>query len=520
MILIPVEGYSIAATYNKMSVETFSYTDRLKSIKIDRAGENSKFFGFGVPQKMVLNVLDNKRELTLNKDTCIKAYFNINNNEFVNNFSDFYITDVKRNENTNELTIECEDKLFKANNDTVSILNLTSYTIRQFAEAIAAYYGLTLEIRYIGSDSCFDREYTNGANFEGTESIREALDAIAEATQTIYFICGDTLIFKRLNLAPAADLNIEKQHYFSLTSKEPYKLGAICHITELGDNVSSASIGGVTQYIRNNPFWELEEDIGDLIGSAALKVWGMSITPFTCSWRGNFLAEIGDKLCITAKDGNTISTYLLNDSIVYNGGYSHITQWSYEEANETPSNPATLGEALKETFARVDKVKKQIDIVASEAEDNKTAIAALQINENSINASVTRIEGQIADATSSTSESIAELTRKVDAQITAEDVTLSIKSALESGVDRVETATGFKFNEEGLTVSKSGSEISTQITEDGMNIKKGSTEVLTANNEGVKAQDLHATTYLIIGENSRFEDFGNRTACFWIGGNS
>ena len=45
--------------------------------------------------------------------------------------------------------------------------------------------------------------------------------------------------------------------------------------------------------------------------------------------------------------------------------------------------------------------------------------------------------------------------------------------------------------------------------------------VLTANNQGVDAKNLHATTYLIIGGNSRMEsvteDGTKRTAVFWIG---
>ncbi|MBQ8763148.1 MAG: hypothetical protein IJZ07_03505 [Clostridia bacterium] len=55
-----------------------------------------------------------------------------------------------------------------------------------------------------------------------------------------------------------------------------------------------------------------------------------------------------------------------------------------------------------------------------------------------------------------------------------------------------------------------------------MSVYKNEEEVLTANNEGVKAANLHATTYLIIGNYSRFEDYTNadgeaRTGCFWIG---
>ena len=58
-----------------------------------------------------------------------------------------------------------------------------------------------------------------------------------------------------------------------------------------------------------------------------------------------------------------------------------------------------------------------------------------------------------------------------------------------------------------------------------MRVSIGEDQKLLANADGVKAEDLHATTYLIIGKNSRFEDFTNadgvaRTACFWIGGTS
>jgi hypothetical protein len=53
-----------------------------------------------------------------------------------------------------------------------------------------------------------------------------------------------------------------------------------------------------------------------------------------------------------------------------------------------------------------------------------------------------------------------------------------------------------------------------------MAVFRDSGEVLTADNTGVKAENLHATTYLIVGVNSRLENYdnGSRTGCFWIGG--
>ena len=86
------------------------------------------------------------------------------------------------------------------------------------------------------------------------------------------------------------------------------------------------------------------------------------------------------------------------------------------------------------------------------------------------------------------------------------------------------TSTGYKFDSEGLHISKSGDEIANVIDNTGMYVKRGEEEMLTANSEGVAATDLHAKTYLIIGSEggrSRFEDYNlngeKRTGCFWVG---
>jgi len=105
------------------------------------------------------------------------------------------------------------------------------------------------------------------------------------------------------------------------------------------------------------------------------------------------------------------------------------------------------------------------------------------------------------------------------AEQTAEGLSLRVRSIVEDGAGRVVTSAGYTFDETGLTVRKSGKEIKTQITENGMTVYKNNNAVLTANSEGVNAVDLHASTYLIVGGRSRFENYGtDRTGCFWIGG--
>ena len=279
---------------------------------------------------------------------------------------------------------------------------------------------------------------------------------------------------------------------------------------------------GETQYVKDNPFWSLREDIADLVEAAAANICGLEINPVACEWRGDFALEPGDAMTFTAKDNSTVTSYLLNDTITYNGGCKQKTEWKYNAEEQQNANPTTLGEMLNKTFARVDKANKEIELVASESSANAAEIAALKLNTDSISASVEKVEKANAEAMESINGEIATLTKQVEATMTSEDVTIAIKSELSNGVNKVTTETGFRFDEEGLTVSKSGSEMTTQITEDGMVVYRDSTPMLTANNEGVNAANLHATTYLIIGDTSRFEDYTDngeaRTGCFWIGG--
>lgn len=500
-------------------LNTFKNTDRLVSFTIERVGEN-KFFGFGVSHKLSLKLIDLERELDISTANTLDVAFGVNEN-YCYPFAPFKVSEVRRDENTNQLSVTAYDALYAATRYTVADLKLNApYTLHQFTTSCASLLGLPLQIIGV-DDGSFDLEFPDGANFDGTESIREALNDVAEATQTIYYVDGEyRLTFKRLDKDGEPVVEITKHKYFDLESKTNRRLSGISNTTELGDNVGAElEQSGTTQYVRDNAFWALREDIATIVNNALAAVGGLTINQFEASWRGNFLVEIGDKLAIEQKDGKYAYSYLLDDVIEYNGAYQQTTRWSYANEEETEANPSSLGDALNKTFARVDKVNKQIDIVASESSANRKAISSLQMDTENIRLSVQNTQEQTSNAIAGVNNSINVLTSKVEATMSAEDVRLEISSVLDNGVDKVTTSTGFTFDEEGLTVSKSGSEMETTITEDGMTVYKDNQAVLTANNEGVEAIDLHATTYLIIGKNSRIEDYGyNRTGVFWIGG--
>lgn len=520
LIVAPVRTFNarVRAYNGSTLVYNFTHNDAVQAITITRAAEQNKFFGFGICQKTNVKLRDVERAINISTEH--ELVINIEQDgSNLSIYPNFKVTEVHRNEKTNQLSITAYDALYFATWRTVSELGLESYTIREFATACANLLGIS-SVNIPEDLTVFDTVYENGANFDGTETIREALDAVAEATQTIYYIDNtQSLRFRKLT-TEKVDYTISKDMYIDLNSGDNRRLSKIYHTTELGDDVfAELAETGTTQYVRDNPFWNLREDIGTIVDNALAAIGGLTINQFECEWRGNYLVELGDCIGLVTKDNNTVYSFLLNDTIEYDGSYKQKSLWQYDEEEfDTAKNPSSLGEVLKKTYAKVDKINKQIDIVASESNANSEAISILQLNTDSISASVTKVEQTTADALKNINEEIATITSKVNSTITEEELNIIISSALENGVNKVETSTGFTFNEEGLMVSKSDSEMKTSITEDGMTVYKNDEAVLIANNTGVNAVNLHATTYLIIGTNSRFEDFGDkRTGCFFIG---
>ena len=703
-------------------VATYTQADKVISFDIQRVGEDGKFFGFGICHRLNVHLIDVQREIDISTANTIKISLGAELPDGAIEYKiypTFQVSEVHRDENTNELSVTAYDAIYKASEHTVSELVLTKpYTIKQFVEACASVLGVSA----IGHTN-FILSYPNGANFDGTETLREALDDVAEATQTIYFLdANNKLCFKQLDKGGNAVISIDKSKYMTLKSGVGHRLQTICMCTELGDNVSeSTTLVGSTQYVRDNAFWELRDDIAALVHNAITTIGNISIDVFDCTWRGNPALEVGDKISLTTKDNQALTAYLLNDTIKYDGSLQEKTQWKYDSnSTETESNPTSLGDAIKQTYARVDKQEKQITLLASEMNSqtqaikktvkqvdveyylststtsatggswsttaptwqegkymwsrqkvtytdgtsitrnatciagakgadgkngkdgqdgapgadgapgkdgtpgkdgkdgingvdgkngtngrgitsvtteyyistsqtelaggswsasqpaweegkyiwtrskivynnptgteyttavcdaawaeinaitgqqktNTTDISQLKVEKNNISASVaTIVEKQsdidstivdmqkgIGEQNQSNAAQFESLTNKVNATMTSEQVQLAISTEVAKGASKVTTSTGFTFDDNGLTISKSDSEMSTNIDEDGMSIFRNSEEVLTADNTGVNATNLHATTYLIIGTNSRFEDYGsNRTGCFWIG---
>jgi hypothetical protein len=503
-------------------LQTFEHDGALQYFSVERIGDSAKFFGYGICQKLTVKLRDKNREINIVKGQKLDVAVGVGC-DYLYTFPVFFVEEVKRNENTNELEVIAYDAIFRAASHKVSEVVISApYTLYAYAAACTAALGMPMRLENV-NDTIFDTDYPTGANFsaEGTETIREALDDIAEATGTVYYMCRNWCItFKRLDVAGDPVLNIDKHKYFTLDAKTVHTLQNITSTNELGDAVTIESgIAGEHQYIRDNVFLEMREDIADLLQPILNAVQGLSIAQFDCKWRGNFLLEIGDKISLVTKDDQLINTYLLNDIITYNGGLTQKTKWDYSGSGaETLTNPVTLGDTLKATYARVDKANRKIELVASETTANAEAISSLQISTGDIMASVSDIEKNVNATIDGVNEDIGTLRKEVETKITNEALNIAIRTELSNGVTSVKTETGYTFDGNGLHIAKEGEEMQNTLDNTGMYVKRGGEDILAANNNGVEALNVVVKTWLIVGDNSRFENYeGNRTGCFYIG---
>ena len=485
-------------------VATCTCSDFLLKFQVERAGESGKFFGHCIAQKVNIQLLDLWRQLTITTKQYVKIAYVLDEETVVYPYPTFYVGDVVRDEDTNNITINAYDKIYLAEKMSLSDLGLPAevqYALGTVWFACCNALGCLRATKFISMlDTVFTTAFPVGANFNGDENLREILKRIAEMTGTVFYVTAgssqDKLVMHRLDKTENTVLTIGTQDYFALKTEATRTLGQICHVTELGDNIQTSLLaeGNEIQYIRDNPFFEGiqnkeggSEELAEHLESYLLPaVGGTSITPFYCEWYGNFLLEPCDKVVIATENGN-VYAYMLNQSVTYDGIYEEVIQWQYEQDEaESAANPTNLGEALNHTFAKVDKANKRIELVVQESTITQDRL-------NSIESKQTSIEQ------------------------TSEEITLRVESIEDNGVTKVDTGTGFTFNEEGLRINKDNSGIENLIDNTGMYVKQDGTEVLSANEKGVKAKDLHAVTYLWIGSHSRFEDYeGNRTGCFWI----
>lgn len=439
----------------------------------------------------------------------------------------FFIESYDYDEVTNRSTLVAYDIVYQASKVLYTQVTQPTYpaTMSQFVQSVVAAIDASYEVIFEGADSVLNQ----APNFTSEDNLATVLAQIAEASGSIcvatstytsgasFIQIGSKIRFRPVDSEYVDEITPDLYMELSLGREEI--LSNIVHQTELGDNGFYGN-PGYTQVMRENAFLSLAEGetLDILMTGIANKTIGITASDFHIKWKGTPLYEPGDKIRIHRVDGTYRDVIVYDEILTYNGGLSSTLSFTLNESEDWQARPATIAGTVRQTSAKVDKVNNEITLM-SRVEDSLTQqLSELKINADIISAEVTATQQDVTNLVNSMEAQIDTLTKKVGLAITSDNLAINVQKTLSDGVTAVNTTTGFTFDEIGLTIDKTGSEMSTTITEDGMKVFREGEAVLIANNVGVEAINLYATTFLTIGTNSRMENYeGNRTACFWIG---
>lgn len=227
----------------------------------------------------------------------------------------------------------------------------------------------------------------------------------------------------------------------------------------------------------------------------------ITYTPCKVSIQATLGINAGDIINITDRNGVTVTAYVMSKT---QSGQRDTLECTGSIRRD--SSTAVNNESYQALSGKVLEIRKQVEglYIANQDVDGRLAEISLDVDD---------ISSTVSKQTQDMEQIQKDITQVVQR---ASDVSITVQSILDNGVDKVITKTGYVFGEDGMVISKSGEEIETRLDHTGMYVSRGDDILLQANKDGVVAADVTIRNYLIVGDHARFEDYGdNRTACFF-----
>ena len=173
-----------------------------------------------------------------------------------------------------------------------------------------------------------------------------------------------------------------------------------------------------------------------------------------------------------------------------------------------------FGKKFSEILGLIDDSRDKVDSVESELrnEIKETATSISRNTEEIVAAATENVRTEFE-------ESISEVSKKVEMKLDADSLDIIIEERISDSVNQVETTTGYRFDADGLSITKNGEEIHTMIDNTGLEVDRSGVTLLKADSSGVTTSELHAQTSLKIGNGigrTVIENYGlYRTGVFW-----
>lgn len=333
--------------------------------------------------------------------------------------------------------------------------------------------------------------------FDNSYTFRDVLDQIAQVSGGLIGFKSDGKLY--VIYPTECGETIDEGNLKSLTIGEKY--GPVNSLvlarTPQEDNIyaqdtESIEANGLCEVkIENNQIMDSHRE--DFIDNLLAQIKGTTYSLYDLESFGIGYLNLGDIFTIQTEDGTEYKTMMLNDDLQVTQGMTEKSSLAMPNETETDYNAASKTDrVINQTLLKVDKQDGKIEALVTRVEN------------------VEGYDGRIQ-----------EVEKSVEQIVTAEYVETLVSQKI-SGIDGVKTTAG-RFDEHGLTISKSDSNTTTLIDDDGVDVSSNGEKVLVADSNGVNALNLTARQYFIVGKYSRFEDYDNgtdsrRTGCFFIGG--
>ena len=371
-------------------------------------------------------------------------------------------------------------------------------TVKGLLDAICARLGWKKKYTsFVNSDVVIDEE-----KYDATYTFRDVLDEIAQAAGGMIAFVGEELdvIYPKDNGDVIDSSNLK-------TLKMGAGYGPVNSIvlarSPQEDNIYRQDGDSVKEYgiteirIENNQIIDSHRE--DFIEGIFGALFGLRFETYELESFGIGYLKLGDIFTIQTPDGERHTALMLCDDLKITQGLTEESRLEAPEVTETDYKAASeTDRVLNKTVLTVNKQSQEIAALVSKTETIGNTVDGLETT----------------------------VTHMSEVMIDADSVDIKIAEAV-GGIDSIETSTGYTFDKEGLHIQKriDGEVVGMEnrLDNTGMYVKNEGDDILTANNEGVDAVNLKSRQYLIIGDNSRFENYNNgkdgkRTACFYIGG--
>ena len=253
---------------------------------------------------------------------------------------------------------------------------------------------------------------------------------------------------------------------------------------------------------------EKTEDLAPVAQTIYEQIQNVSYTPCKIETPVDLDVRPGSIVHVIDRNGKEITAYVMNRTVSGQRMTLECTG-SYRRDSVSVVNETSF----RALSGKVMDLKIGVEGIKAENRDTAGKVASLALNVDNINATVQMHEIRLKE----------EETERTQVEQTAEAVKIAVERIQSDGVTKLKTGKGYTFDDSGLHIQDSNSDIRNTLDHTGMYVKRNNEIMLQANNSGVIATDVTVNNYLSIA-NARFELYDDgtgakRTACFFSGGN-